>query len=70
MLTCTKIFIHSGYLSTIKSTNKLIHTLAVSMRENALDNCILLNERKGAVEIAPMPIFFGKGRLGEDSLTF
>ena len=57
-------FIHSGYLSTIKSTNKLIHTLAsIYAQENALDNCILLNERKGVVEATNANIFLVKDGL-------
>ncbi len=56
--------IHSGYLSTIKSTNKLIHTLAsIYAQENAIDNCILLNERKGVVETTNANIFLVKDGL-------
>ena len=57
-------FIHSGYLSTIKSTNKLIYTLAsIYAQEHALDNCILLNERKGVVEVTNANIFLVKDSL-------
>ena len=57
-------FIHSGYLSTIKSTNKLIYTLAsIYAQEHALDNCILLNERKGVVETTNANIFLVKDSL-------
>ena len=57
-------FIHSGYLSTIKSTNKLIYTLAsIYAQEHALDNCILLNERKGVVEATNANIFLVKDSL-------
>ncbi|PHO00002.1 aminotransferase class IV [Rhodobacteraceae bacterium 4F10] len=42
---------YSGLLSTIKTTNRMLNTLAaVFAEENDLDNCILLNERKGVVE--------------------
>ena len=55
---------HSGYLSTIKSTNKLIYTLAsIYAQEHALDNCILLNERKGVVEATNANIFLVKDGL-------
>ena len=55
-------YVNSGYLSTIKSTNKLINTLAsVYAEENDLDNCVLLNERKGVVEVTNSNIFLVKG---------
>jgi branched-chain amino acid aminotransferase len=55
-------YVNSGYLSTIKSTNKLIHILAgVYAEENDLDNCVLLNERKGVVEVTNANIFLLKG---------
>ena len=55
-------YVNSGYLSTIKSTNKLINTLAsVYAEENDLDNCVLLNERKGVVEVTNANIFLLKG---------
>ena len=54
-------YVNSGYLSTIKSTNKLINTLAsIYADENELDNCILLNERKGVVEVTNANIFLLK----------
>lgn len=56
-------YINSGYLSTIKSTNKLINTLAgIYAQENDLDNCILLNERKGVAEVTNGNIFILKGK--------
>ena len=55
-------YVNSGLLSTIKSNNKLINTLAsVYAQENDLDNCILLNERKGVVEATNGNIFIVKG---------
>jgi branched-chain amino acid aminotransferase len=57
-------FVNSGYLSTIKSNNKLINTLAsVYAQENDLDNCILLNERKGVVEVTNGNIFILKDEV-------
>ena len=57
-------FVNSGYLSTIKSNNKLINTLAsVYAEENDLDNCILLNERKGVVEVTNANIFILKDNV-------
>ena len=55
-------FLYSGYLSTVNSNNKLINTLAsIFAQENELDNCILLNERKGVVEVTNGNIFLVKG---------
>ncbi|MDG1812299.1 MAG: aminotransferase class IV [Polaribacter sp.] len=52
----------SGLLSTVKTTNRMINTLAsIYMQENDLDNCILLNENKGIVEAANANIFVIKG---------
>lgn len=53
---------YSGLLSTIKTTNRMLNTLAaVFAKENDLDNCILLNERKGVVETINGNIFIVKG---------
>lgn len=53
---------YSGLLSTIKTTNRILNTLAaVFAEENDLDNCILLNERKGVVEAINGNIFIVKG---------
>ena len=55
-------YVYSGHLSTIKTNNKLIHTLAsIFAKENELDNCILLNERKGIVEATNASLFLIKG---------
>ena len=57
-------YVYSGYLSTIKTNNKLINTLAIIFaKENELDNCILLNERKGIVEATNASLFLIKGTL-------
>lgn len=53
---------YSGLLSTIKTTNRMLNTLAsIYMQENDLDNCILLNEKKGIVEATNANIFVIKG---------
>ena len=53
---------YSGLLSTVKTTNRMLNTLAsIFMEENDLDNCILLNERKGIVEVTNANIFIVKG---------
>lgn len=53
---------YSGLLSTLKTNNKILFTLAsVYARENDLDNCILLNERKGVVEVTNANIFIVNG---------
>ncbi|MDX8554746.1 aminotransferase class IV [Tenacibaculum sp. 1B UA] len=55
---------YSGLLSTIKTTNRMLNTLAaVFAGENDLDNCILLNERKGVVETINGNIFIIKGAV-------
>jgi branched-chain amino acid aminotransferase len=54
---------HSGLLSTIKTTNRILNVLAsIFMDENDLDNCILINERKGVVEATNANIFIVKGK--------
>ena len=53
---------YSGLLSTVKTTNRILNTLAsIFMNENELDNCILINERKGVVEAANANVFIVKG---------
>ncbi|MFT5762471.1 MAG: branched-chain amino acid aminotransferase [Polaribacter sp.] len=53
---------YSGLLSTIKTTNRMLNTLAsIYMQENELDNCVLLNENKGIVEATNANIFVIKG---------
>ncbi len=54
----------SGLLSTIKTNNRMLNTLAsIFAKENDLDNCILLNERKGVVEVTNGNIFIVKGNV-------
>jgi branched-chain amino acid aminotransferase len=53
---------YSGLLSTVKTTNRMLNTLAsIYMQENELDNCVLLNENKGIVEATNANIFVVKG---------
>jgi len=53
---------YSGLLSTIKTNNRMLNTLAsIFAKENDLDNCVLINERKGVVEVANGNIFILKG---------
>lgn len=55
---------YSGLLSTVKTTNRMLNTLAaVFAEENDLDNCILLNERKGVVEAINGNLFIVKGNV-------
>lgn len=55
---------YSGLLSTIKTNNRMLNTLAsIFADENDLDNCILLNEKKGVVEVTNGNIFVVKENL-------
>jgi branched-chain amino acid aminotransferase len=55
---------YSGLLSTIKTNNRMLNTLAsIYANENDLDNCILVNERKGVVEVANANIFIVKDNV-------
>ncbi|WP_163398997.1 aminotransferase class IV [Flavobacterium fluviatile] len=50
-------------LSSIKTTNKLINvTGSIFANENALDNCILLNEVKNVVEVLQGNLFMVTGK--------
>jgi branched-chain amino acid aminotransferase len=49
---------YSGLLSNVKTTNRMLNTLAsIYAKENVLDNCVLINENKGVVEVANGNIF-------------
>ncbi|PQJ78755.1 aminotransferase class IV [Polaribacter porphyrae] len=53
---------YSGLLSTIKTNNRILNTLAsIYADENDLDNCVLINEKKGVVEVTNGNIFIVKG---------
>ncbi|MFK8058493.1 MAG: aminotransferase class IV [Polaribacter sp.] len=55
---------YSGLLSTIKTNNRMLNTLAsIFADENDFDNCILLNEKKGVVEVTNGNIFIIKGNI-------
>ena len=55
---------YSGLLSTIKTNNRMLNTLAsIYAKENDLDNCVLINEKKGVVEVANANIFILKGTV-------
>lgn len=55
---------YSGLLSTIKTNNRMLNTLAsIYAKENELDNCVLINEKKGVVEVTNANIFVLKGNV-------
>ncbi len=55
---------YSGLLSTIKTNNRMINTLAsIYAQENDLDNCVLINEKKGVVEATNANVFILKGNV-------
>ncbi|MCI2228183.1 aminotransferase class IV [Polaribacter sp. MSW13] len=55
---------YSGLLSTIKTNNRMLNTLAsIYAKENNLDNCILINENKGVVEVTNGNIFIVKNTV-------
>jgi branched-chain amino acid aminotransferase len=55
---------YSGLLSTVKTNNRVVNTLAaIFADENDLDNCVLLNERKGVVEAVNGNIFIVKDNV-------
>ncbi len=54
--------IYSGLLSTLKTTNRVINVLSsIYAKENNLENCILINEKKNVVEVTNGNIFLIKG---------
>lgn len=55
-------YISKQLLSTLKTTNKVLHvTASIYADENDLDNCILLNESKNVVEVLQWNIFMLQG---------
>lgn len=57
-------FVNSDLLSAVKSNNRLINVLAgIYARENGLDNCVLLNEKKAVVAALDSNIFLISGKL-------
>lgn len=54
----------SGLLSTVKTNNRMVNTLAsIYAKENDLDSCVIVNERKGVVEVTNGNIFILKGDI-------
>jgi branched-chain amino acid aminotransferase len=61
---------YSGLLSTIKTNNRMVNTLAsIYANENELDNCVLINENKGVVEVTNANIFIVKGTVVKTPAT-
>lgn len=55
-------YISKQLLSTLKTTNKVIHvTASIYAKENALDNCIVLNDVKNVVEVLQGNLFMLQG---------
>jgi branched-chain amino acid aminotransferase len=60
-------YIPKQLLSTLKTTNKMIHvTGSIYAKENDLDNCILLNDSKNVVEALQGNLFM---RMGNRLIT-
>ncbi|WP_269237335.1 aminotransferase class IV [Flavobacterium flavigenum] len=56
-------YVNKQLLSSIKTTNKLINvTGSIFAYENALDNCILLNDTKNVVEVLQGNLFMLTGK--------
>ena len=61
------LYIPKQLLSTLKTTNKMIHvTGSIYAKENDLDNCILLNDSKNVVEALQGNLFM---RMGNTLIT-
>lgn len=57
-------FVNTDFLSTIKTTNRIINVLSsIYAAENQLDNCILLNEKKHVAEAINGNVFIVTGSL-------
>lgn len=55
-------YISKQLMSTLKTTNKVIHVVAsIYAKENALDNCIVLNDAKNVVEVLQGNLFMLQG---------
>ena len=55
-------YTNSDLLNTLKTTNKLVHVLAsIFAKENDLDTCLLINEKKNITEGITANIFMVKG---------
>ena len=54
-------YVNSGLLSTLKSSNKLVHILAgIYAKENGYHNCLLINEQKNIIESSNGNLFLIK----------
>ncbi len=57
-------YVNSGLLSTLKTNNKAINVLgSIYAKENAYQNCLILNENKSVVEALNGNIFLVKDKL-------
>lgn len=55
-------YVNSGLLSTLKSSNKIVHILAgIYAKENGYQNCLLLNEQKNIIEASNGNLFLVNG---------
>ncbi|MEL4307718.1 aminotransferase class IV [Joostella sp. CR20] len=55
-------YVNSGLLSTLKSTNKVLHVLAgIFAEENNYQNCLLVNDKKNVIEATNGNLFLVKG---------
>jgi branched-chain amino acid aminotransferase len=55
-------YISKQLISTLKTTNKIIHvTASIYSNENGLDNCVLLNDSKNVVEMLQGNLFMLRG---------
>ncbi len=57
-------YVHAGILSTLKTTNKIIHvTGSVFAKENGYNNCLLVNNEKNIVEALQGNLFLVKDNV-------
>ncbi len=57
-------WVNPDMLSTLKSSNKIIHVIAgIYAKENDYQNCLLLNQHKSVVEAINGNIFMAKGMV-------
>ncbi len=57
-------YVNADLLSTLKTTNKIIHvTGSIWAKENGYDNCLLVNNHKNVVEALQGNLFLVKGNV-------
>ncbi len=57
-------YVNAGILSTLKTTNKILHvTGSIFAKENGYDNCLLINTNKNVVEALQGNLFLVKGNV-------